>query len=437
MVIKTNTKTEVTDTFSDLSKKIKAFFDKDVAVNNLAGIISASKIRENFVELSTYKMFGGGRHLDNLYRILKEGLEQEEIDRFKFEPYFKDFDNYRYHSAHLTDFYTSLSRYTVLVYDLDENKFSINFRSDVVFYKMNRIVLCKVTGPTLSAGPNLLKGVSRGWIKYLVSDSDFNPDGSFSEELTDLSSLLVDRLKRNSLEVIKQYCLDSDTLDSSAQDLGVTKIQRAEKPINNPLVTTKEILEFKDLFTELNQSLRNGVNASTNESIFDFLYSLYFEDSSELSKKLRGLIEENFVYRHLIHNSLGVDLDVSLDGAKEFVQKCFDKTSNFYRKAPDQDTDVYIFGNSTCISYLLKNGFDFNDIFSEEQRNLILDEMFARSLNRYSELRLVSLSSELTNVVNSGAFNFQALYNTYSPYYEVDIPVSTLKGILFFRQSWR
>ena len=132
----------------------------------------------------------------------------------------------------------------------------------------------------------------------------------------------------------------------------------------------------------------------------------------------------------MIHNSLGVDLDVSLDGAKEFVQKCFDKTSNFYRKAPDQDTDVYIFGNSTCISYLLKNGFDFNDIFSEEQRSLILDEMFARSLNRHKELRLVSLSSELTNVVNSGAFNFQALYNTYSPYYEVDIPVSTLKGIL-------
>ena len=431
MVIKANTKNEVTNNFNDLSKKIKNFFDKGVAVNNLAEIISESKIRENFVELATYKMFGGGeRHLDSLYRILKEGLEQDEIDRTKFESCFKDYYNYRFHSPYLLEFYTSLSRDTVLVYDLDKDKFSINFRSDIDSYKLNCIILCKVTGPTLSAGPNILKGVSRGWIKYLVSDSDFNSDGGFSEELVDLSSLLVERLKRISLDVIKKYCLDSDNSDSVSPDLDLVRIKEMEKPISNSLITTEEILEFKKIFNDLNQCLRFATDTSTNERIFEFLYSLYFKDSSELSKKLRVLIEENFVYRHFIHNSLGVDLDVSLDGAKEFVQKCFDKSSNFYRKAPDQDTDVYIFGDSTCISYLLENGFDFNDLFSEEQRDLVLDEMFSRSLERDKELKLEYMRDKLTNVVNAGAFNFRALYNQYSPYYQVTVTVSTLKKIL-------
>ena len=430
MVIKTNTKSEVTNNFSDLSKKIKSFFDKGVAVNNLAEIISESKIRENFLELSTYKMFSGERHLDGLYRLLKEGLEQEEISRRQFENLFKDYDSYRYHNAYLLDFHKSLARDTVLVYDLDENKFSINFRSDLDLYKLNLIILCKVTGPTLSAGPNILKGVSRAWIKYLVSNSDFNSDGGFSDELVELSGLLVDRLKRNSLDVIKQYYLDSDNSDTSRPALDVDDIQKLEKPVNNSLVTIEEILEFKRIFNDLNQNLKYDPNTSTVRSLIDFLYSLYFKDSSELSKKLRALIEKNFVYRHYIHNALGVDLDVSLDGAKEFVQKCFDKSSDIYRKAPDGDADIYIFGNSTCISYLLQNGFDFNDLFPEEQREVILDKMFVRTRGRGKELRLEELSCELADIVNADAFNFRALYNCYSSYRQVKISVSTLKEIL-------
>ena len=313
MVIKTNTKSEVTNNFSDLSKKIKSFFDKGVAVNNLAEIISESKIRENFLELSTYKMFSGERHLDGLYRLLKEGLEQEEISRLQFERIFKDYDSYRYHNAYLLEFYKSLARDTVLVYDLNEEKFSI---------------------------------------------------------------------------------------------------------------------KFKEIFNDLNQNLKYDPNTSTVRSLIDFLYSLYFKDSSELSKKLRVLIEKNFVYRHYIHNALGVDLDVSLDGAKEFVQKCFDKSSDFYRKAPDGDADVYIFGNSTCISYLLQNGFGFNDLFSEEQREVILDKMFVRTRGRGKELRLEELSCELTDIVNADVFNFRASYNCYSSYRQVKISVSTLKEIL-------